>query len=71
MWGANIRRRSWGIISGGLFFLPALFAIYERPAHLQRYFGRITMTESVWPLPSSSVAELDGSISPSPSTRNL
>jgi hypothetical protein len=34
------------------------------------YFGLMTITESVCPLPSSAVAELFGSISPSPSTRN-
>lgn len=35
------------------------------------YFGLMTITESIWPLPSSSVAELAGSISPTPSIRNL
>lgn len=35
------------------------------------YFGLMTITESMWPLPSSSVAELVGSFTPTPSTRNL
>ena len=35
------------------------------------YFGLMTITESIWPFPSSSVAELVGSLSPTPSTRNL
>ena len=37
----------------------------------KRYFGLIIITESAWPVPSSWVAGLDGSISPTPSTRNL
>jgi hypothetical protein len=37
----------------------------------KRYFGLITITESMWPYPSSSVAEFAGSFSPTPSTRNL
>lgn len=35
------------------------------------YFGLMTITESVSPLRSTSVAELFGSSSPSPSIRNL
>jgi hypothetical protein len=35
------------------------------------YFGLITITESVCPFPLSSVAELVGSFSPTPSIRNL
>ena len=38
---------------------------------LDVYFGLMTITESVRPLPSSSVAELVGSFRPIPSTRNL
>jgi len=35
------------------------------------YPGLITITESVWPFSSASVAGLVGSSSPTPSTRNL
>jgi hypothetical protein len=35
------------------------------------YFGLMTITESMSPLPSASVDELFGSSSPTPSTRNL
>jgi hypothetical protein len=35
------------------------------------YFGLMTITESMEPFPSSSVAEFAGSFSPTPSTRNL
>lgn len=38
---------------------------------LDVYFGLMTITESVRPFPSFSVAEFMGSFSPIPSTRNL
>ena len=60
--------------TGGLFVLGAVLVTAKRrnvAVGVPVYFGLMTITESMWPFPSSSVAELVGSFSPTPSTRNL
>src|SRR5207248_737266 len=48
---------------------PEVFRSHD--PFLDVYFGLMTITESMWPFPSSSVAELAGSFIPTPSIRNL